>query len=32
VGTGTIIANPAANLSVDTTPLFTDNRCTAHTY
>jgi hypothetical protein len=31
-GTGTIIANPAADLPVDTTPLFTNDRCTAHTY
>jgi hypothetical protein len=31
-GTGTIIVNPPANLTVDENPLFTNNRCTAHTY
>jgi hypothetical protein len=31
-GTGTIIANPAHNLPVDTTPLFTNDTCTANTY
>jgi hypothetical protein len=31
-GTGTIIINPASNLPVDKNPLFTHNKCTAHTY
>ncbi len=31
-GTGTIIVNPPSNLPVDTTPLFSGNRGTAHTY
>jgi len=31
-GTGTIVANPARGLAVDTHPLFTHNQCTAHTF
>jgi len=31
-GTGQIIVGPPTNLPVDTTPLFTNNQCTAHTY
>jgi hypothetical protein len=31
-GTGTIIVDPPSNLPVDTTPLFTNNTCSAHTY
>lgn len=31
-GTGTIIVDPPAGLPVDTTPLFTNDSCTAHTY
>jgi hypothetical protein len=31
-GTGTIIVNPPSNLPVDTSPLFSNDTCTAHTY
>jgi hypothetical protein len=31
-GTGTIIVNPPPDLPVDTTPLFSNDTCTAHTY
>jgi hypothetical protein len=31
-GTGRIVVDPPATLPVDATPLFTDDRCTAHTY
>ncbi len=31
-GTGSIVVNPSRDLPVDTTPLFSGNRCTAHTY
>jgi hypothetical protein len=27
-----VVVDPPATLPVDTTPLFTDDRCTAHTY
>jgi hypothetical protein len=31
-GTGTIILDPPPDLPVDTSPLFTNDSCTAHTY
>ncbi len=31
-GTGQIVINPPSNLAVDTTPLFTNDQCTAKTY
>jgi hypothetical protein len=31
-GTGTIVVDPPSNLPVNTTPLFSNDTCTAHQY